>query len=107
MGEYVSFAYGLQVSIMAILIVFILLYVIALILEGFGIIFRKIENKNIHNNEKKKEKILDKKIENKTILSAEEIEKDPDAIAAMIVATLEIAGENDINNYRIVSIKRV
>lgn len=100
-----SFFTGVQLSVISMLIVFGLLYVISLVLSAFKLIFKeeKIEKKT-------SSKIVctsAKTIQNTKGISFDELEKDPDMLVAAIVASMEAAGENKKNNFKIVSIKQI
>ena len=109
---------GVQLSIMSMLIVFILLYLIALILKSFKVIFKE-ENKKEKSEtivesqvqeevkEENKEVQSRKILESKNGITFEELENDQDMLIAAMVASMEAAGENKESNYRIVSIKQL
>lgn len=107
---HVSIVYGIKLSIMSMLIVFVLLYFISLILESFKILFKenKSKEKNISKKiEKQKKEVKVEKIINDKGITFEEIEKDKDMLIAAMVASIEASGEKKESNYKIVSIKKL
>lgn len=107
---HVSIGYGIKLSIMSMLIVFVLLYFISLILESFKILFKenKSKEKNISKKiEKQKKEVKVEKIINDKGITFEEIEKDKDMLIAAMVASIEASGEKKESNYKIVSIKKL
>lgn len=105
MNVNMSFFEGVQLSIIAMIIVFLLLYVIALVLSAFELVF--------------KGKPVEKKVAPKTAptpakavvntkgITFEELEKDQDMLVAAMIASMEATGENKNNNFKIVSIKQI
>lgn len=107
---HVSIVYGIKLSIMSMLIVFVLLYFISLILESFKILFKenKSKEKNISKKiEKQKKEVKVEKIINDKGITFEEIEEDKDMLIAAMVASIEASGEKKESNYKIVSIKKL
>lgn len=98
----ISLGYGIQLSIMSMLIVFVLLYIISLILESFKVIFNKKEDKIIENRLNSQ---LNQRI--KEGITFEQLENDQDMLIAAMVASMEVAGENKESNYKILSIKQL
>ena len=98
MNINMSFFTGVQLSVISMLIVFGLLYVISLVLSAFKLIFKE---------EKIEKKTSSKTIQNTKRISFDELEKDPDMLVAAMVASMEAAGENKKNNFKIVSIKQI
>lgn len=103
MGENISFLAGIELSIVAMLIVFALLYVIALILGTFKLFFK---NEKANLKEKKEIKKSAPVINEKKEVSFNELEKDEDMLVAAMVASMEMSKETK-NNFRIVSIKQL
>jgi len=107
----ISLGYGVQLSIMSMLIVFVLLYIISLILQSFKVIFKegKEEKKPdvIAKTQVKNEIKTETVIVSKKGITFEELEKDQDMLMAAMVASMEASGENKESNYKIVSIKQL
>lgn len=99
----ISLGYGIQLSIMSMLIVFVLLYVISLILESFKVIFKEKDIKEKVVPKIKEEKV----VESKKGITFEELESDQDMLIAAMIASMEASGENKESNYKIVSIKQL
>lgn len=100
-----SFLAGVELSVVAMLIVFALLYVIALILNSLKLIAGKEKAP-----EKKKNTQAPKQsvpvVQKKTI-AFEELEKDPDMMAAALAATIDAAENSNGKNFRVVGIKQL
>ena len=103
----ISLVYGVQLSIMSMLIVFVLLYIISLILESFKVIFKD------GKEQKKADVIVKPKVKTEAVIVSkkgitfEELESDQDMLTAAMVASMEASGENKESNYKIVSIKQL
>ncbi|WP_163470316.1 OadG family protein [Fusobacterium sp. IOR10] len=103
----ISLVYGVQLSIMSMLIVFVLLYIISLILESFKVIFKD------GKEQKKADVIVKPKVKTEAVIVSkkgitfEELESDQDMFTAAMVASMEASGENKESNYKIVSIKQL
>lgn len=103
----ISLVYGVQLSIMSMLIVFVLLYIISLILESFKVIFKD------GKEQKKADVIVKPKVKTEAVIVSkkgitfEELESDQDMLMAAMVASMEASGENKESNYKIVSIKQL
>lgn len=99
--EQMTFAEGLQLTAIAMAIVFILLFVISLILGLFKYI----------PQEKKIEKPKRKKPAPVAVKPAgvnwNELESDEDMMVAALVASMEAAGENKDTNYKITKITKL
>lgn len=100
-----SFFQGLQLSIISMLIVFGLLYTISIVLSAFRLVFK--ESKEIKEIIEKKVSIPVKEVVNSKGISFEELEKDQDMLVAAMVASMEAAGENKVNNFKIVKIRQI
>lgn len=103
-----SFLAGIELSVVAMLIVFALLYVIALILGTFKTLFKSEQN---NTKEKVKKNVKEQvpvtpAVEESKKISFEELEKDNDMLVAAMVASMEMAKETK-NNFRIVRIKQL
>lgn len=105
MNINMSFFEGLQLSIIAMLIVFILLYAISLVLGAFELVFKekKVEKKVVPKSSSNPVKVVN----NPKGITFDELEKDQDMLVAAIVASMEASGENKKNNFKIVSIKQI
>lgn len=106
----ISIGYGIQLSIMSMLIVFVLLYFISLILESFKILFKenKSKEKSISKKiENQKKRVKAEKITNEKGITFEEIEKDKEMLIAAMAASIEASGEKKESNYKIVNIKKL
>jgi len=103
----ISLVYGVQLSIMSMLIVFVLLYIISLILESFKVIFKD------GKEQKKADVIVKPKVKTETVIVSkkgitfEELESDQDMLTAAMVASMEASGKSKESNYKIVSIKQL
>lgn len=102
MGEKISFLAGLELSVVAMLIVFGLLYVIALVLNSLKFVAGK--EKPV---EKKKTVAAPKPAAPKKTVSYEEMEKDPDMMVAALTATMEASASSNGKNFKVVSIKQL
>lgn len=100
-----SFFQGLQLSIISMLIVFGLLYTISIVLSAFRLVFK--ESKEIKEIIEKKVSTPVKEVVNSKGISFEELEKDQDMLVAAMVASMEAAGENKVNNFKIVKIRQI
>lgn len=105
MNINMSFFEGLQLSIIAMLIVFILLYAISLVLGAFALVFKekKVEKKVVPKSSSNPVKVVN----NPKGITFDELEKDQDMLVAAMVASMEASGENKKNNFKIVSIKQI
>lgn len=105
MNVNMSFFEGLQLSVISMIIVFALLYVIALVLSAFKLVFKeKVTEKKVVV---KQTSTPVKTVENPKGITFDELEKDQDMLVAAMVASMEAAGENKKNNFKIVSIKQI
>ncbi len=96
-----TFAEGLQLTAIAMGIVFILLFAISLILEMF---------KHIPQDEQKKVPSRPGPTPSVPAVAGvdwSELEADEDMMVAALVASMEAAGENKDTNYKITRIKRL
>lgn len=114
MGEKISLMSGLQISVMAMLIVFVTLYLISIVLGGFKKVFK--EEKKIEKTVKVKQEeveqpikqeLVKETIEEKKAISLDELEKDEDMMLAAMIASMEASAGNKETNYKIVSIKQL
>ncbi|GLI57503.1 hypothetical protein PM10SUCC1_30170 [Propionigenium maris DSM 9537] len=101
--EQMTFAEGLQLTAIAMGIVFILLFAISLILEMF---------KHIPQDEQKKASSRPAPTPSAPAVAAAgvdwaELEADEDMMVAALVASMEAAGKNRDTNYKITRIKRL
>lgn len=105
MGEKISLMSGLQISVMAMLIVFVTLYLISIVLGGFKKVFK--EEKKIEKTVERKQDLIKETIEEKKAISLDELEEDEDMMLAAMIASMEASAGNKETNYKIVSIKQL
>ena len=98
-----TFAEGLQLTAIAMTIVFILLFVISLILGLFKYI---PQEKQVVVSKKKSAKPA-KKVPAVAGVNWNELEADEDMMVAALVASMEAAGENKDTNYKITKITKL
>ena len=99
-----SFLAGVELSVVAMLIVFGLLYVIALILNSLKLIAGKetpVPKKKTVSTPKSNVVVPKKTV------SYEELEKDSDMMIASLIATMEASESSNGKNFRVVSIKQL
>ena len=99
--EQMTFAEGLQLTAIAMAIVFILLFVISLILGLFKYI---PQEKKIEIPKRKKTVPVAVK---PTGVNWNELESDEDMMVAALVASMEAAGEDKDTNYKITKITKL
>ncbi len=105
-----TFLQGVQVSILAMLIVFVLLYAISLVLESFKTIFKEKEVVTPAAKQATPVKQAAPVVQAPAPVqgvSFQDLEGDEELMLAAMVATIDMAGDKDLSNYRVVSAKRL
>lgn len=107
-GEQVTIFQSLQLTVIAMSIVFAVLFVISLIIQGFEHIFPEAKKAPV------KPAVPVAKAAAPVAASApvarmdmEELTSDEEKMIAAFVASIEAAGENKDVNYRVVSVKQL
>lgn len=100
----ITFVEALQITGIAMLIVFLLLYIVSLILSLFKVLLPDVDGKKVENQKR----INNKQVE-KTSNSDWKIKalKEEESMIAMLVASIESNSKSDEKNYRVVKIREI